>query len=116
MIIIRNVRLIDGIGKEPVEKASIVIEDGKIREAGTDCRIPDGGIVIDGEDLTAIPGLIDMHTHFGGSYTFDRPPIGSRFETYDYAKAREGFLDWGVTTVRTCGDRADDILSYRDDV
>ena len=116
MIIIRNVRLIDGTGKKPVEKASIVIKDGKIRDAGTDCRIPYGETVIDGEGLTAIPGLIDMHTHFGGSFTFDRPSIGSRFETYDYVKAREGFLNWGVTTVRTCGDRADDILSYRDDV
>ncbi len=116
MIVIKNVRLINGTGKEVFPKTDILIENGKILAAGENITIPEGASVIAGEGLTAIPGLIDMHTHFGGSSTFDRPSCGSRFETYDYVKAREGFLRWGVTTVRTCGDQAEDIISFRNDV
>lgn len=116
MLAIDHVRLIDGTGRAPVEHATILIENGTFQEVGQGIPIPSGASIIDGTNLTAIPGLIDMHTHFGGSSSFDHPPAGSRHETYDYVEAREGFLRWGVTTVRTCGDQAPDILEFRDDV
>lgn len=116
MYAIKNVRLIDGTGAAPVDGATIVVNNGVFQAVGTDAEIPAGASVIDGTGLTAIPGLIEMHTHFGGSSSFDHPPCGTRQETYDYVEAREGFLRWGVTTTRTCGDQATDMLGFRDDV
>lgn len=116
MFVIKNIRLIDGTGNAPVDNASVVIENGVFRAAGQDAEVPAGASILDGSGLTAIPGLIEMHTHFGGSSAFDHPPCGTRHETYDYAEARESFLRWGVTTIRTCGDQATDMLGFRDDV
>lgn len=116
MIAIKNVRLIDGTGAAASDHATVLINQGLFQAVGNDVEIPENASVIDGTGLTAIPGLIEMHTHFGGSSTFDYPPAGARHETYDYVNAREGFLRWGVTTVRTCGDQAADMLAFRDDV
>ncbi|MDX1566818.1 MAG: hypothetical protein R3223_03395, partial [Longimicrobiales bacterium] len=42
---------------------SILIEDGIISEIGTDLEAPDEVEVLDGRGLTAIPGLVDEHSH-----------------------------------------------------
>lgn len=115
MLAITNVRLIDGTGAAPVENCTILIENGKIAAVGCGIPVPEGANVIHTNGKTVIPGLIDAHTHIGGSSSFDHPSCGNRQETYDYIEAREGFLQWGVTSVRTCGDQREDILSFRDD-
>jgi len=48
---------------EVLENVSIVIRDGIIREIGTDVSIPRDAEVVDGTGLTAIPGIIDDHSH-----------------------------------------------------
>ena len=115
MLAIKNVRLIDGTGKEPVPEMTILIENGRFTQIGRGLSIPENASVIQGAGLTAVPGLIDMHTHVGGSAVFDYPACGNRTETYDFVQAREGFLRWGVTTVRTCGDQVESVLPFRDD-
>jgi imidazolonepropionase-like amidohydrolase len=114
MLIIKNVNLIDGTGKPPV-LANILIDQGKIIDAGA--HVPDiaHADVINAEGMTAIPALSDAHTHFSGSSLFNRPPLGRREKTYDFAEAREACLRWGVTAVRTTGDLMPDILEFRDD-
>lgn len=112
MLAIVNATVPDGSGK----KISVLVDGGKIAASGTDVAVPPGASVINAEGLYILPGLIDAHSHFGGSSSFDRPGCGDRRETYDYVEAREGFLRWGVTTVRTCGDQAKEILPFRDDV
>ena len=88
MFLIRNIRLIDGTGAAPREGVSIAVEDGTILDVGADLAAPAGASVVDGTGLTAIPGLIDMHTHFGGSSDLEHPACGDRHETYDYVEAR----------------------------
>jgi imidazolonepropionase-like amidohydrolase len=49
---------------------SILIQDGIIRAIGSDLSKPAGGRVIDGRGLTAMPGVVDEHSHIamrGGS-------------------------------------------------
>ncbi len=93
---------------------NILIENGIIKAIGEDICCCDATCVIDATGLFAIPGLIDAHTHMGGSSSFDHPGCGTRHETYDYVEAREGFLKWGVTAVRACGDRANEVLAFRE--
>lgn len=110
MIAIKNAKTLDS------KITTILVDGGKIVANGAGTAIPDGASVIDAAGKYVIPGLIDAHTHMGGSSSFDHPACGNRHETYDYTEAREGFLKWGVTTVRTCGDQKEDILAFRDDV
>ena len=57
---IKNVSVIAGDGKPPV-KTSIAIQNGKIIEIG-DTQYQSEK-TIDGTDLVACPGFIDMHSH-----------------------------------------------------
>src|SRR5687768_2910072 len=66
LTLIRAGRLIDGAGTPPAEAATIVVEDGVIREVATEGRHPDprgDTQVVDCSDLTVLPGLIDCHVH-----------------------------------------------------
>jgi len=116
MLAIKHVKLIDGTGRPPAGDAVILLNGRKITAAGPGVPIPEDASVIDGRGMTAVPAFSDMHTHMGGSSTFDHSPCGDRLGTYEFSEARESFLRWGVTTVRTCGDRASEILNYRDSV
>jgi imidazolonepropionase-like amidohydrolase len=64
-------RLIDGTGRDPVERAAVVIEDGRITAAGerSSLTIPDGAEVLEDDDLTVLPGFMDMHVHLASSGT-----------------------------------------------
>lgn len=45
------------------EDVSVLVRDGEIREIGPDLDAPDDVEVVDGAGLTAIPGIVDAHTH-----------------------------------------------------
>ncbi|MFI4986062.1 MAG: hypothetical protein ACHQF3_01340, partial [Alphaproteobacteria bacterium] len=68
-------RLIDGNGREPVEKAGLVIADGVIRAAGpmAGLRLPKDALRIDLDGRTVMPGLIDCHTHL--TYHASQPDV-----------------------------------------
>jgi imidazolonepropionase-like amidohydrolase len=48
---------------EQLEDVSILVRDGKIRAIGPDLEAPDDVEVVDGDGRTAIPGIVDAHTH-----------------------------------------------------
>ena len=100
-------RLIDGTGRDPVEGAAIVIEDGRISAAGSrsSLSIPEGAEVLEDDDITLLPGFMDMHVHLAGNGTnlvriLMTPPSLSLLNAVpNCAKT----LAAGVTTVRDCG-------------
>jgi imidazolonepropionase-like amidohydrolase len=58
---IRGVRVFDG--DRTIDKANVVVMDGRITAVGPDAPIAAGTPVIDGAGKTLLPGLIDAHVH-----------------------------------------------------
>ena len=85
-------QLIDGTGGEPIADAVILIDDGRVRAAGPSnaVEVPDGTEVIDAAGKTVIPGLVDLHAHYGGPLEATEQALRSQ-------------LYYGVTTTRSIG-------------
>jgi len=91
--------------------AVIVIDGDRIKSVGSgDGSVPPGAEVVDLRPLTAVPGLIDAHTHM--TYCWDpnsgttplRQPRRTPAQTVELAAANaRRTLETGVTTVRDLG-------------
>ena len=105
-------------GERSIPNASIVVRGTRIIAIGSKVSVPAGAAEIDLRRFTAIPGLIDLHTHV--SYYWDRAPgttplrPGKRRtaeETADVAAENARLtLEAGVTTVRDLGGSGADLL------
>jgi imidazolonepropionase-like amidohydrolase len=62
-LVIRNLDSLWTADGQVLEHVSVLVRDGKIRAIGPSVDAPAGVPVIDGAGLTAIPGLIDTHSH-----------------------------------------------------
>ncbi len=118
MLVLRNARLIDGTGREPVAGASVVIEGDRIEYAGTAPQYGETATVIDLDGLVLMPGLIDLHVHCGGIVHLEEgePNFVDRKASDDYSEARKHAIANGVTTLRSCGDFFPDCVGVRDDI
>ena len=56
-------RIIDGTGKAAIEKATLLVRNGRIEAVGPSVRVPAGVERIDVTGKTIIPGLINAHGH-----------------------------------------------------
>jgi len=118
-LLLKNVTLIDGRGGDPVENAAIAIEGERIRYAGPAADAPRAaGYVIDGGGRSAVPGLIDAHTHLAldesdvvapRQYNRDGETLGLLQAA---ARARRA-LENGITTLRDCNAPGTGLLSLR---
>jgi cytosine/adenosine deaminase-related metal-dependent hydrolase/dipeptidyl aminopeptidase/acylaminoacyl peptidase len=86
-LLVRNVRVIPGTGAEPEEPVDLLIRNSRIDRIAAAGSLGDGGgaTVLDAEGRTAIPGMIDLHSHL-----------------WDDA-VLPAALFYGVTTVRDMG-------------
>lgn len=101
-------RLIDGTGREPIEAAVVVVEHDRITSVGTrsSVKIPDGAEVVEGDDLTVVPGFIDAHVHLAcqSGIDFNRLLMTRRSMLLLMAVPNARVtLQAGVTTVRDAG-------------
>jgi imidazolonepropionase-like amidohydrolase len=122
MLVLTNARLIDGTGGPPVDDATIVLDGSRIIAAGSDADYPSDARVIDVRGVTVLPGLIDVHVHFGG-FVVDDPDWNFTYWSIfpfflDYMRGFKNRRDHatrnGVTTVRSAGDNHPHILRLRD--
>ena len=100
VVVLQNVRVIDGTGAPPRDNQAIVIANGRIRAVGParDVPVPEGAEVRNLTGRAVLPGLVMLHEHivYGGGP--DRLP----FRTMQYSAPRL-YLAFGVTTIREAG-------------
>ena len=82
-LVIRNARLIDGTGADPLAHASVEVTGGMISWIGEESTRPKRQVhqeevngqvhqeEVNGQGLTLIPGMIDCHEHFTGDGGMD---------------------------------------------
>ncbi|BBM02917.1 amidohydrolase [Microbulbifer sp. GL-2] len=63
-VLIQGATLLTGTG-EQMEKADLLLEEGKIAQIGKDLKAPEGALVVDGKGKWVTPGIIDVHSHLG---------------------------------------------------
>jgi imidazolonepropionase-like amidohydrolase len=106
----------------PIKDGVVVIDGDRIVSVGAGNRgVPAGAEVLDLRPFTAIPGLIDAHTHM--TYVWDgapgttplKQPRREPAQTVEAAAANaRKTLDTGVTTVRDLGASAGTDYAMRD--
>ncbi len=88
-------RLIDGTGRPPVERATVIVREGRIAAAGAEVTVPAGMRVIHAEGRSVLPGLWEVHSHYSG---------------VEFGPA---LLAAGVTTARDCGGEFGFLMAVR---
>jgi imidazolonepropionase-like amidohydrolase len=103
LVVLKNVRVIDGLGGSPLEAAAIVIDAAKIKAVGPVGKVnwPASSKVIDYQGKTVLPGLISDHSHVGqvngagtGAENYNRENILRQLRQYEV---------YGVTTITALG-------------
>lgn len=124
-MLLANARLIDGTGRDQIERAAVRIVDGKIAEVQTGAGAPDGAVDLGGRTL--MPGLIDAHAHVSSdvkrSPGFGPPPARAgelprprELGYFVLAKTAGALLAAGITTVRDVGSYDDEAIVLREAV
>ncbi len=97
LLVVRDVRVFDGVSENAIERASVIVEGARIREVVVgELTTPREARVIDGRGGTLLPGYVDMHSHLVSE-------LGARL-----------YLANGVTTVRFAGNDPDAVLALRE--
>lgn len=97
-IVLTGARLIDGTGRAPLDRATVVITNGRIAAVGTAAAVtpPAGAVRIDASGKTIVPGLINAHGHLNADQS--TRPIRDKL-----AGQLRVYADYGVTTVVVLG-------------
>ena len=64
VIAIVNARVVP-VAADPIERGTVLIENGLIAAVGAGLAIPDGAVVIDADGKWVLPGFIEAHGHVG---------------------------------------------------
>ena len=93
-IIIGKVFTVTG---QTFDKATVLVDNGKIKAVGPDIELPEGTEVIDASGCWVTPGLIDCHTHIS---TVNEPGTltGSDGTTSRIERANSGLSSKGRAT------------------
>ena len=102
-------KLIDGVSKQPRERVTVIVEGNRIAGVESGFRAATAqDRVVDLEQATLLPGLMDMHVHITEEnvpgYELARFKRPAADYAYDGAVYAERTLRAGFTTVRDTGD------------
>ena len=59
----KNAKIVDVINETVIENGCVLVEDGIIKEVGTECAAPADAKVVDLGGKTLLPGLFNCHVH-----------------------------------------------------
>lgn len=108
--LITHARLFDGNAHNPVrDNMDVLIADGAIVEIGAHPLNAVASRTLDASGKTLLPGLIDFHTHIGGT---ESPPW--RTTLHSPERNLSNFLAMGVTTIVDMGAVPTVLRSLRD--
>ncbi|WP_055070228.1 metal-dependent hydrolase family protein [Clostridium massiliamazoniense] len=103
----KNLNLIDGTGKDIIEKTNMLVENNKLKYIGKDIKVENDFEVIDLEGKYVIPGIIDCHVHSFVETSGKINPLTTMnnpvFLTAIAMKNLEELLKSGVTYIRDVG-------------
>jgi imidazolonepropionase-like amidohydrolase len=107
VVALQHVRVIDGTGAPAAENQTVLIDQGNIREIGTDTSVktPEGARIVDLSGRSVIPGLVGMHDHMyypAASGSGPVPGAPALLDEMGFSFPRL-YLAGGVTTIRTAG-------------
>ncbi|MEZ4774477.1 MAG: amidohydrolase family protein [Bacteroidia bacterium] len=116
-VFFHNIEVFDG--EKVLGSTHVSVKDGVIDCLGKDCKPGEGAKVIDGKGKSLIPGLIDLHIHFYAPSKENRE-LSSFRQLFDYIRqrpdVRKNLHAAGVTSVRSVGDIAGNILKLREQI
>jgi imidazolonepropionase-like amidohydrolase len=113
VVVLRDVRLIDGTGAAPREHVSLVLRDGKIeRIGGTGLAAPAGAEVRELTGKTVMPGVISAHSHLG-LLVDDAENSATAYTRENVAAQLRQFERYGVTTIMSLGVNRDTVYELR---
>ena len=104
MILLRNVRLVDGTADQP-RPVELLIDGGTVRELSDGAVASAGAEVVDGGGRVVMPGLIDCHVHViaGTADLALNALLPDSLVAARAAVIMRGMLHRGFTTVRDVG-------------
>lgn len=115
-------RMIDGLSDESFTETIVVVEDERIAAIETAGALAalrrDNVRIVEAQNATLLPGLIDGHVHLNFSGSVD--PLKDYLADSDEkllirAVANAQTALWaGITTLRDCGSKGDIVLKLRD--
>ena len=116
--VIYSSNYLDVINEIQVKNTSITITNNKITDISRGfIKVDKADELIDLRGFTLLPGLMDMHVHFGGEYQSKaKRPIKVERETEAILATQHAYktLKVGFTTVRQVGDSGMVAISLRD--
>lgn len=104
VVALTGAEVIDGTGSAPLHDATVLIENGLIRQVGpaADVKIPDDAWHIDYHGKTVLPGLISDHSHLGLVSGTTADPAAD-YTTENIRRQLHQYVAYGVTTVTSLG-------------
>jgi imidazolonepropionase-like amidohydrolase len=114
MVLLRDVRLIDGTGAPPLEHVSLLLRDGRIEKIGQTMIVPKGVQVQELSGKTVMPGLISAHSHLG-LIVDDAESSATGYTRENVTAQLKEFERYGVTTIMSLGLNRDLVYELREE-
>jgi imidazolonepropionase-like amidohydrolase len=110
IVILTGGRLIDGTGRAALERATLVIANGRVEAVGPQgaVKVPAGATAIDVSGKTIVPGFINAHGHLGAGDK--KLPLPDQI-----VQQLRLYAQYGVTTVQSLGDDGIESVKVHDE-
>src|SRR5438309_7058955 len=110
LVVLTGGRLIDGTGRAPLERATLVISNGRVQAVGPpeSIKVPAGATALDISGKTIVPGFINAHGHLGAGDK--KLPLPDQI-----VQQLRLYAQYGVTTVQSLGDDGVESVKVHDE-